>query len=276
MWLPALVVAAAAWPSRARAGPPPGKEACLDAYERAQRLRRAARLRDARADLIACSNDACPAALRPDCVAWLAEVEAAQPTILLVAKTTGGADVPGVRVSIDGTPQVGRLDGVAVPVDPGPHRVRFEADGFEPVERDIVVREREKARVLAAQLEAAHPPAASGASRRVAVWALGALGVAGLGAFTCFGLRGRSMQADLDSLGCKPSCPEDDVAAMDRSYLAANVSLGVGVASLGVAAYLVLSAPKTPAAAPGPVARTWTFGLAPAAGGLVGAVATGF
>src|SRR3954469_16518472 len=62
------------------------KQTCVNAAESAQRQRSGGRLREARASLLVCARAACPAIVRSDCVAWLAENEASEPTVVLRAQ----------------------------------------------------------------------------------------------------------------------------------------------------------------------------------------------
>src|ERR1700709_1044923 len=78
------------------------KQACVGAYEDAQRLRKDGKLTDARSKLLVCAQDACPAVLRKDCTVWIGEVEQATPTVLLAAKSPIGKDIVDVTVTVDG------------------------------------------------------------------------------------------------------------------------------------------------------------------------------
>jgi hypothetical protein len=46
------------------------------------------------------------------------------------------------------------------------------------------------------------------------------------------GSLGNAKRSDLDASACKPNCSSDDVARVKTMYVAADVSLGVGLASL--------------------------------------------
>ncbi|HEX4513857.1 MAG TPA: PEGA domain-containing protein [Polyangiaceae bacterium] len=127
------------------------KEQCVASYENAQRLRKASDLVGARAELATCANTSCPDLARQDCVAWLRDVDALMPSILVTARTTAGLDVAGARVFVDDR----KLDaptGVAANVNPGEHTLRVEADGFTPYTTRIVVSEREQSRLLHVEL----------------------------------------------------------------------------------------------------------------------------
>ena len=76
------------------------------------------------------------------------------------------------------------------------------------------------------------------------MWVLSGVAVVGLGSFTYFGLSGKHQENDLKS-HCAPGCQDSDVDAMYRSYLIADVSLGVSLAAASVAGYLLLSPSKT-------------------------------
>ena len=52
-------------------------------------------------------------------------------------------DATGVDVTLDGHPHPSALWGVAIPLDPGSHRIEARADGREPFFRDLVLHERE-------------------------------------------------------------------------------------------------------------------------------------
>ena len=245
----------AAWvaPESAAAQDGAGVESCMTSYEAAQRLRINTQLREARKELLTCGGAACPQALRKDCLRWLDEVDRSLPS-LVIAVRSGNAELTDVRVSVDGTQVATRLDGAALTVDPGSRLFRFEASGYEPLERTIVVREGEKNRAVGVEMLAVGAPAASGKSKAPAL-IVAAVGVVGLGFFTYFGLKGRSEKSDLEP--CKGHCAQSDVDRVSRDFLVADISLGIGVVALGAAAYLYFS-DRSPRQAPATAAqRPW-------------------
>lgn len=257
----AILLGAPAARAQAPAAAAPA-EACFQAYEDAQRLRQKNQLVRARGELIRCGAGSCPAALRADCVTWLAEVERALPTLVLSARA-GQHDVTAVRVSVDGEPLLERLDGSAVALDPGTHTLRFEAPGHQPVERTLVVREGEKARAVPIELTPLPEPdpdagAEDGISTPVVL--LGAVGAVGVASFTLFAIKSHSAKSDLES--CKGHCPEDEVDAVRRDQLIADVSLGIGLVALGTAAYLHFGR------APERARASWSLGLSQLPGGV--------
>src|SRR5258706_11127444 len=80
------------------------KNACASASETAQQLRIDGKLRAAHEQLTACSRPICPAIVKRDCDAWLSEVEAILPSIVLVARDETGRDLVDVRVLLDAEP----------------------------------------------------------------------------------------------------------------------------------------------------------------------------
>ncbi|TKD03507.1 hypothetical protein [Polyangium fumosum] len=254
--LPAAFFALAALsapPSHAAPPPDPARKAqCAAAFEEGQELEKAGRLVEARGKFVFCSAEACPAVVRDECATMLPRVESSLPTIVPGLRDAQGNDVVSAEVTLDGTVLTKTLDGQPIAVNPGPHTLRFVAPNAAPVERQVVVRVGEKNRVITVDLEAkgaaapASPnggpdePAASGTSgKRVASYVLGGLGVVSLGAFAYLGITGKGDLAGLrDGCGRTQSCAEADVDAVKTKLLLADVSLGVGVVSLGVATAL--------------------------------------
>ena len=221
--------------------------ACIDAHADAQLLRRDQRLIESHDKLVGCAVAACPQIIRRDCVEWLEQVKAAQPTLVLAAVDERGRDLGGVVASIDGKPERFQLDGRARTVDPGKHRLRFESAAGDVRESFIVVRQGEKERRVVAEFsgvpagapeQVGAEPRATASAVPTASYILGGVGVVGLSSFAFFALSGRSTERELER--CAPSCARSDVDRMRREYLIADVSLGVGMASAGAATYLFL------------------------------------
>jgi hypothetical protein len=230
------------------------KDACVQAYEQAQELRQEGKLRKAHEKLLECAQTECPEFVQSDCARWSSEVSAALPSIVLAVRDREGHDLTEVSVEMDDEPLAVKFDGSPTPVDPGPHRLVVRRAGSKPAERDVVIAQGEKSRVLRIVLEPeeAPPPAAApapaepaaesaGDSRETLGWIVGGIGVAGLASFGFFALSGKSRESELEK-SCKPNCPDSDVDEVRAKYLIADISLGVGVAGIGVGAWLILSA----------------------------------
>ena len=237
-WMLALLVPAMLLTTAALAD---DKAACLDAASKGQTLRNAHKLVEAREQLRICAAAACPAVVQTDCANWLADVERALPSVVMTAKSGAGADLVDVKVTVDGQPLVSKLDGQAVPMNPGQHTFHFEAaDGS--LDQQVVVSEGEKnqriAVVLGAAAAAGAAPDAGGSSSpwRTVGWVLGGVGVAGLGVGTVFGIVALSDKNNADcnaSNVCKPgtSGPVKTTSLIsDIGWVAGGVLLASGAA----------------------------------------------
>lgn len=247
------------------------KTQCAAAYERAQEDRAASHLKSARDDLVICAQQACPTFVQTDCVQWLAEVEAEMPSVVVAAKGSDGSDTIDVKVTVDGEVFAEQLDGKTKDIDPGMHAFRFEHGDAQPIERQILIRQGEKNRIVEVSFASTEPPAreeptpptapstpevveepppAGPGHLRPYAFVAGGVGALGLIGFGVFGLLGRSEQADLED-SCNPNCTEDQLAPVRTKYLIADISLGVGIAGLATGTVLYfLSEPqsKSPAA----------------------------
>jgi hypothetical protein len=175
----ALVLARA---REARAG---AKQACSAAYDATQTLRDEGKLIDARKQALACSAPTCSAYVVKDCARWLAEIEASTPTVVFTAEDASGADTVAVRVSVDGRLVCDKLDGKAVPMDPGDHVVRFELSGADPIEQKLLIRQGQKDRSVATSFKkkdaagtlSAHARAAPPLTTGAVVLGIGGVGI---------------------------------------------------------------------------------------------------
>jgi hypothetical protein len=138
------------------------------------------------------------------------EVNAASPTIVFEVKNGAGKELSAVKVSADGQVIVDHLDGSALPIDPGAHEFTFESAGLPPLTQTIILHEGEKDRRETVVLggSAGTPqtastgdntattpdtggeskPSESGQTLRTLGIVGGAVGVAGLGVGTVFGI----------------------------------------------------------------------------------------
>jgi hypothetical protein len=241
--------------------------ACIRAAEDGQAARDERRLLRARDLFTQCSSRGCPSLVRHDCAGWLVEVDAQIPSIVLVARDATGRDQTDARVTIDGVARQSTLAGSAIDLDPGLHLIRVEIEGSEPIDEQIVLSTGEKNRVVNV-VSALAPPAKSlppfpsptldarparsvsvpidkttGDGRRLpfATYLFGGAGIAALGVFGYFGIRGMS-DADHLRRTCAPDCSHADVDAVHTRLVVADVALGVGVLSLAAASFFVVRA----------------------------------
>ena len=242
--LSVVLAAAHARPARAESA----AAACIDAHEQAQRLMQDGRLRAAREKLLVCSRETCPKVAQTDCATWMRDVARDMPSVVVTAKDAAGGDTEKVRVIIDGETIAESLDGRALALDPGPHAFRFEAAG-RILEQKVLVAAGEHNRHVVADFTApaaapplGPPPPSKGThepdgshSTPVASYVLGGVAVLGVASFTVFGLSGKSTEK------CVPTCTKEDVSDFRRSYLVADISLGVALVSLGAAVWIALA-----------------------------------
>jgi hypothetical protein len=260
--------------------------ACVQAASTGQTLRDAHKLVAARDQFRACAAQQCPAIVQTQCASWLADVERSLPTVVVAAKDAAGSDLFDVKVSVDGAPLTTRLDGSAVPLDPGPHLFHFELADGTTVDRQALVREGAKDQnvtvvlVPAASAQAlptprppeapapgpappTPPPPADVPSRglgttRVMALGVAGVGVVGLGVGTVFGVMAMQRKSDAQNGGCAGQvCPSSAAPARDDARRDATLStvffVGGGVLAVAGATLWFLS--------PGPAHGALQVGL---------------
>jgi hypothetical protein len=247
-------------------GPEDAKTQCVNAADEGQSRRDDGQYRAARACCVTCSRDVCPNIVAQSCMRWLREIGQDAPTVVLGARDEQGADLTDVRVSLDGSPFATQLDGRPIEVAAGEHVFRFDRDAAIAVEKRLVLRAGEKARVVAVTLRSAlaaapvSEPACSDLSRRnsrlsprvvtAASIAVGALAAAGVGAYFVIesdrergdaaALRGSRPSDACTDADATPTCQSLD-AAVGSQHQDVNLatSLFGGAAALAAGAALV-------------------------------------
>lgn len=261
----------------------PTKTECVAAHAQGQRLSRAGRIREAVDVLGQCALEACPAVISGECSVWLAEARHDLPSVLVEAIAFDGLPVVVQTLRIDGATSA---PSEPHDLDPGDHTVVITTpDGSTATSTFSVARGEQRKRITV-RLPAPPPPATPTATGAVATptplaappvrpcpptstrlapsavpyaWAFAAAGGAALASFAWFGLSGQSKERDMDR-DCAPFCAQSDVDSMHRDYVVADVSLGLGIAALGVSLW-ILHAYREPARG----ASTPAHGARPAA-----------
>jgi len=248
----------------------PTKADCVAVFERAQTEREQGHLKAARQDLLVCSSDACPAAMHKECIGRWREVESALPTVVVEVVGPGGRDLTDVRVTCDGALVLDRLEGRAVPMDPGPHACQIEPTGAPARDEQLVVQEGEQHRLWRISFESPRPsaeaPPETARSVPTWVWVLGGIGVAATGVGAAFEISGLVQKGNLD--GCRPNCAQSGVDSAKKAFVVGDIALGVGVASLvaaGVGLLLPAASDHDGAAA---ATRSTPFRVAVGPGGI--------
>ena len=125
------------------------------------------KLAKALTELATCSQPTCTKATQKRCTDLTQTVTELQPTIVFSAKDAGGNAVTTVTVTVDGAVVTSNLDGIAVPMDPGNHTMKFEMVGATTVEKQVAVDPGVKGQKVAVDLDikpTAPPPAAAAAA----------------------------------------------------------------------------------------------------------------
>jgi hypothetical protein len=226
-------------------------QACVDAHSEAQLERDESDFVAARALFGRCVDAACPEPIRVECAALLAKLDETMPTVVLGAVDERGADVPGVKVEVDGKPYLDGLTGRATPINPGSHTFVFTRPDGTTTKTTALVLEGVKGREISGRFTAAdssvppvQPPRDPAAGQKTLAYVLGGAGVVAVGAFSYFALSGMS---ELDELrdGCAPRCTHAQAKSVKSKYMLADLSLGAAAALLGSGAYLYFSVPPS-------------------------------
>lgn len=223
-----LIIAAIASPaSVARAdGDAPHEDVCFDAAVAGQKARKNGELRKAREEFLRCAHAACPGEVTSRCTGWVAEVDAAMPSVLVAPQDDRGRDLTRGTVRVDGEPRSEAFRGEPIVLEPGAHVVRFELEGRAPVEQQIVVREGEKNRHVALRL------APLPAKAPVTPFVLGGIGIASGLAFGALSIVG---MLDRQSSHCDTGCPSAAYNRVNAELIAADITLGAAALFLGIA-----------------------------------------
>lgn len=131
--------------------------ACTEAAESGQRARAEGKLRTAQTQFAVCQSQDCPALVRQDCSKWAVDVRAVMPSIVVDARDAAGRDLADVTVLVDNEVIVATIDGKAIPIDPGPHVLKFQHAGIAKVE-NAIIKEGMKSRIFTVRFEDGAPP----------------------------------------------------------------------------------------------------------------------
>lgn len=248
-----LLVLSVAWlvlrSPKAALADEPEKARCAAAYERAQELQRQEAMSAARKQLVIC-RDACPGLLKRDCTAWLKDVDALMPTLLIKPRDAAGRPIQGARVTVDGELLAdGTSPTTPLEVDPGERVLRFEHPDFVPAEVRVTLHGAERDREVvitlwpraAAQSPATEPearPADTEASgHRTSAYALGIGGLVALAAGGGIALTGSLRASELRG-SCGPYCSQSDADGVVTLWRAGGAIAAVGAIATAVGTYL--------------------------------------
>jgi hypothetical protein len=181
----------------------------------------------------------------------------------LVIEVSSAENPPGFEVLRDEVRVGAAQYGVAIPVDPGSHRVSARAPGRKTWEATVSAVESQQARLTIPALELAPgAPGGSGgslqagdpapvegseggSSQRTLGLVIGGVGIAGIGAGLVFGaLAGKQYDdASCPNNVCTTAAGEERDGAWTKATVA-TIAVGVGAAALAGGAILFFTAPK--------------------------------
>ncbi len=273
----ALVTATVGMLAEVRPAQAGDKEDCVAASDAAQNLRGEKKLLAARKQLLQCVREVCPGPVKADCGIWLAEVEKSTPTIVISATDDKG-DLSTVQVFVDGQLLADKLEGAAIPIDPGAHAFRYVGPDGKTKEASIVIKEGEKNRRLDVSFATAavieKPVLASPRPVPTVTYVLGAVAVVGFADWAFFGLTGKHDVQKLRDT-CAPACDKSDENAAKKKLIVADIGLGVGLVSLGLASYFYFSR-SSAEAPPAPTTALRIDAIPLAGGGAIGLLGGAF
>ncbi len=231
---------------------------CIAAASAGQEVRDQGQLVEARAHFQKCAQSECPAPIPTFCREWLSDVGRKIPTLVVRVVDDTGRDVTDASVVLD--ERTIDLDGRAVEVDPGKHRIRFERPGSKSSEMELIAAQGEKDRIILGTLVTEEPPQPPPiiSSRpkppalfRVptASWIAWGVGAAGLVSFSAFGIKARVDYDGYES-SCGQRCTISDRDSIATTVTIADVSLVVGLIGAGVGTFLFLLDSKVASDAP--------------------------
>ena len=216
---------------------------CVAAYEGAQTSQKSGKYVAALDQAKFCAQSGC-GILVNECLKLYEDLMRDVPTFVFSAQDGDGKELVDVNVTVDGQLVFSKLEGTALPLDPGAHVIRFEAAGLPPKEVNYVARVGDRHRLVSAilgektKVEEPVPtlPPSAPVERKpqgvpVASWVLGGVGVLSLGAFTYLRVSGVSDYNELNKK-CSPECTPSEVDDIKMKFTASYVALGIAGGAL--------------------------------------------
>jgi PEGA domain len=227
---------------------------CASDAEAANALRKSGKLTTALTKLTSCAREVCPRVVRDDCRASLQELSEKGPHLVVRSQNIAGDDLPNARVSLDAVPLTNEQVTRGVLVDTGNHRIRVEASGYKPLEREVLVTIGDGLRSIHMQLTGndngiatssknrqVDPEAiATPTPNRMPAYVVGGVGLATLVVGGVLSISTFSRYSTLEK--CSPFCATSDVDSARRQALIGDILLGSGLVTTAVAVVLWFTA----------------------------------
>lgn len=240
-----VVFAVASVSSPALAKRPSVAVQCAQTAEEGQRSRAQGALRAARESFLTCARKGCPRAVQADCARWMEEVTESQPTVVIHAYGKNKAEIETPHVSVDENDVV--LNGMALPLDPGPHVIRLQTDEGTTEQR-VVLTEGEKNRVVSLSLAPKEtpppppPPIQKSPPIPVLTYGLGGAAIVTLGTGVVLWGLGASDHSAL-AASCAPggTCARSAVSSARTELVVGDLLVATSVLLAAGAAYFFLN-----------------------------------
>lgn len=156
------------------------------------------------------------------------------------------------HVTLDGVELGQAAWGTAMMIDPGAHVIDVTAPGKAPFHADLTIADAPETKTVdvpalgdassdASSTTTVAAPTSS--SKRTLGFVVGGVGVVALGVGTYFLIHGNSLKNEVND---DPHAPDvhDKVSSQHTAITIAEVGLGVGIAALGTAAWLIATSPS--------------------------------
>lgn len=125
---------------------------CAGDVEAGRELRKGGHLIEAARLLLKCVRPTCGAALSKQCRALHERIQMDIPTVVPAVTGLAGETVVDVSVTMDGAALTSKIDGRALPVDPGWHVFSFNVPGGPPLTQRVLVLEGQRNRPIVVSL----------------------------------------------------------------------------------------------------------------------------
>src|SRR2546429_3100738 len=122
--------------------------ACEAIYQAGLTLVQKGELQRAQREFVNCAKPKCGHFLEHQCTVEYAELQAETPSVVPVVNDSTGRPIDDVQVTMDGQPLTSRIDGRAIPIDPGVHEFSFEKDQQVLAARKLLVLQGERNRPI--------------------------------------------------------------------------------------------------------------------------------
>jgi len=237
---------------------------CIQTHANAQEQADKGRLFEARRLFESCATNDCPKLIQADCKTLGKAVEKSTPTLNLTVLDHNGGTPAELRIEVDGVLLPTDASKQPIALDPGERRFKLSAPGYPDADVTILVKQKEKNQTAVVRFAAPDPIASK---VRTAGYVFAGISAVGILSFTGFAISGYADQHRLESSASR--IDDSNLRLADRmhhKYAISDMSLGIGLVSLGAATFLLYVTRNSPESAT-PMAKTAVYFRGSADGG---------